>query len=154
MKQLKIKLGDDQVYTLRSLPFAKVQAIGKKSQGDDKMKRFQELTEKESAEAEDGKDAGLSIEEMAELKGLSKYAEEHEDETVEEMVRAIRLSLAPNHPKFAFCEDKTANKSLDEEIKNLMDMQDITATFQFAMTGTIPKQEEIEIPENVIDLTN
>lgn len=149
MRTLKMTLHDGNVYNFKHLPLDIVLAIKNDADKDEKMLRYAELKKKEEKEAKKG---GLKIEELEELQELEEYVEKNEDKAIEELVRIVRLALQDSHPEFAFTNDSGQDAEVNKRVMKLMDMHSLMLVFNFAMSGALPTEENISIPE-VIDLT-
>jgi len=146
MRKLVTELSDGKKYTCRTLPLTQAQALRKKMAKPESkdMRRLAELTTKEEG------DDGLTAEETEEM---LKLVDENEDMGIDDIIQVIRLSLSPQHNEFAYTKDEVKDKEIDEKIKGLVDLRDMQILSQFALSGTIPKEDSMVIPAGTIDLT-
>ena len=140
MRKLRVKLADDNVYTLQTLTITEYGAVKKLEQlSENKQTRFNELMEKSD-------DNSLTKKEEVEFEKL-------QDEQMDNLLKIIVMSIAKAHDEFKINANND-DKTVLDKIKSLMDLRDMKRFATFAMTGTLPldDEEETEIVET-IDLT-
>lgn len=143
MRKLKVKLADENVYTLSTLTLRQQMAARKFERlSDVEMKEMDELTTKTKLDAElsPADDEKLSVLQEKQMRGLLKI---------------VALSLAKNHNEFKIT-DPASEPAVVDKVQDLIDLRDLRRFASFAMIGTLPVASESEDGmdvEDVIDLT-
>jgi len=84
---------------------------------------------------------------------MLKLVDTSTDAGIEDVIHVLRLSLAPQHSEFGYTNDEKKDKEIDAKLQDMVDLRDLQILSQFALSGTIPKEEEIAIPSVMIDMT-
>jgi len=159
MRTLKIRLADEEVYTCRTMSLKKSLVI-QKDMDTKEMKRYLQLSKKEEADFDKG--GGLTPEEMEEMVKLNEIFSN--EKQMADMTGVVRESISVKHEQFAFVlvkdpnnkqevkEAKEENARRDDLLTELLDMRDAAIIFNFAISGTIAKEDVFEAPVDEIDL--
>lgn len=139
MRKLKMTLADNKVYTFSTLTRKQIGAVQKQQRDTANSEAIKKLVAKEEKE-------GLSVEEALQLDKLQN----HEENSVFNM---IRMSLSAAHPEFTITNDEDKELELSDKLQGLMDMRDMTAVSQFAITGVLKFEEDKVVKSTDIDLS-
>lgn len=149
MRKLKIKLGDNgDIYIVSTLNRKLVSAVQKRQRQDPTVKELQDLARKSEEEP-------LTEAEEQRMEELQEIEER-------ELLNIIRMSLAKNHKEFEVKDDTDEengelnaahNRAAEEKLDELIDMRDLSILSQFALTGTVPADDEVNLNTGDIDLT-
>jgi len=142
MKTVKLKLGDDKIYTFSSLSIR--QRMSLKEVYNSAMALQDEANKAQYEVNEDGelkKDSeDLFI--PKEMKDKDRdVLFELENKLVDVLFDIFRMSLCRKHSEFKIKDDLVEDKKLKEQILQIVDMDDIKDISQFAMSGVIPYRE-------------
>lgn len=144
MKLLKIKLGDDKMYTIRT--FSITQQIVMKKE----YIKFQELEdEKDNILFEleaDGKKKKVNNNWVVK-DNLTKKEKDRlatiEQEVIDFMIDVLRKCLSTNHKEFMKDKDQAKDIAVREKTADLVDGEDLRKIVQFAFNGTYVHENNV-----------
>lgn len=143
MREMKLTLGDGNVYKFRTLTRTQViavRAMDRRVEIVAEDKRYKELSKK----LNDG-EIELTERELNELVEL-------EEKSMNRTLGIIRTSLAYNHKDFTQSDDISKEEAIAKKLNDMMDIRDMNRIVSFALTGTVSKEEEA-VKDIELDLT-
>lgn len=77
------------------------------------------------------------------------FLDECEDVSIERLMRIIRMSLAKKHKEYELLKDEQENKKINDKLEDMFDFNTLSLLAEFAISGTVSKQEEITVIEDI-----
>lgn len=142
MRKLTMKLGDGEKYSFSTLTRLQVKAV-RSLERDVKTLEQKKLYDELNEKLEEGE---ITQEEMEKL-------DELDNNQFNQILNVVRMSMSKFHKEFAPTDDPEKDKHIIEKLDEIIDLRDMSRIASFAVTGTIPKEDEVVVEDKDIDLT-
>ena len=138
MKLKVLRFYDGKDYAVSTLPLSKTLAFKKQLKGKRDKKLYREYSE-----------IGKKIEnDEASFDELDRYDElaDKLEDSIDDILLIVRESLAVKNPQFAFkrgddAEAKLHNENINNQLKDLIDIDDMNKIMSFTLSGVMPNEE-------------